>query len=82
MVLEEVKDEIRKMQRAEKSYREIGERYGVNKGVIWMVLNRNYEPKRRDIRRKLGLEDITVDFIKQVRGPNGKFVKETDNGHS
>jgi len=74
MVLKEVQQEIQIMKDAGMSYRDIGEKYGVNKGIIHFVLNNGYEPKRKDIRRKLGLEDLTVEFIRQIRTSKGTFA--------
>lgn len=71
----EVKEEIAKMRDAGKSYQYIGDSYGVNKGLIHLIYNKDYEPKRKDIRRKLGLEDLTIDFVRQVRNAKGRFAK-------
>ena len=78
MTLDEVRAEIAKM-RADpdepKTYQFIGDKYGVNKGIIHRILNKHYEPQDKDIRRKLGLEDLTIDFIRQVRNKKGTFTK-------
>ncbi len=75
MTLDEIKAEITKMRADEKSYQFIGDKYGVNKGIIHRIFKSDYEPKRLDIRRKLGLEDLTVDFVRQVRSAKGTFTR-------
>ena len=43
----------------------------VNRTTLWRFLYDNYEPKRQDIRRKLGLpERIVMD---RYRGERGRF---------
>lgn len=76
MTLDEVLAEIQEMRDEDKSYGYIGNKYGVNKGIIYRILHNGYEPKDKSIRRKLGLEDLTVDFVRQVRNPKGIFVKD------
>ena len=81
MKFQEVKAEIAKMRDEGKSYAYIGDNYGVNKGLIHLIHNRDYEPKRKDIRRKLGLEDLTIDFVRQVRNTYGRFARDEEIRH-
>ena len=37
------------------SYRLIGEAYGVNKGIVWKIVNSDYEPQTYEIRAAFGL---------------------------
>ncbi len=37
------------------SYAEIAQAYGINKGVVWKIIKSDYEPKKNEIRRNLGL---------------------------
>ncbi len=76
MILEEVRQEIANMRDEGKSYQFIGDKYGVNKGIIYRIYKYEYEPGDTEIRRRLGLEDETVDFIKQVRSSTGRFIKK------
>ena len=75
MLLNEVQAEIAKMRADKKSYQFIGDKYGVNKGIIWRIYKSDYEPKNKEIRKKLGLENIMVDFVRQVRNEKGRFAK-------
>ena len=38
-----------------KSYGELSDSYGVNKGILWRIVHQGYEPRRQDIREALGL---------------------------
>lgn len=42
------------------SYNEIAQTYGINKGVVWKIIKSNYEPKKNEIRRNLGLPPRVV----------------------
>ncbi len=76
MTIDEIRAEIARMRDADKTYQYIGNKYELNKGIIHRILNDNYEPRNKDIRRKLGLEDLKVDFVRQVRSSKGMFVKD------
>ena len=79
MTLDKIRAEITRMRDDPidpKTYQYIGDRYGVNKGIIHRIFNKDYEPKDIDIRRRLGLENLTIDFIRQVRNKKGEFVKD------
>lgn len=75
MSIDEVIAEIQQMRDDKKSYGYIGNKYEVNKGIIYKMLNEGYVPQDKRIRRKLGLEDFTVDFIRQTRTSKGTFAK-------
>ena len=78
MSLSNLKAEIAKMRDADKTYQYIGDKYGVNKGVIYRILHNDYEPKDPEIRKRLGLDDVLIDFVRQVRNSKtGTFVKES-----
>jgi hypothetical protein len=74
MTLDDVKAEILKMRKEGESYKNIGDSYGVNKGIIYLILNNDYEPKNKRLRKKLGLEGFRVNFIKQIRTSKGTFA--------
>ena len=58
--------EIQDKRDAGESYHSIGQYYGVNKGIIWAILNSDYEPQDNSTRRRLGLPvSPTVNFFKQ-----------------
>jgi len=56
------------------TWRRVGVALGVNPGVAWKYAKTDYEPQREDLREALGLEPFSrVDYIRQVRNPNGTF---------
>ena len=76
---DKVKVQIAIMRADNKSYEYISDKFRVNKGIIYRIYKSDYEPKDKSIRRKLGLEDVTIDFVRQVRTPEGIFTKENDD---
>lgn len=48
------------------SYAEIGKLYGVNKGIIHMILYKDYEPDDPEIRYKLGLDGPPIEIVRRV----------------
>ena len=49
------------------SYQDIGDKYAVNKGVIWKIIEEGQEPKDPHIRAKLQLPTLApVSFIETV----------------
>jgi hypothetical protein len=82
MQFSEVKAQIQKMRDEGKSYKYIGDLYGVNKGLIHMIVNDNHEPKKKKLRKKLGLGKYSVNFIRQVRTAKGTFASSTVLNHS
>ena len=74
MTIIQVRSIIAKMRTDGKSYQYIGNKYGVNRGVIHKIHNSDYIPTDKELRRKLGIEDLTVDFIRQLRNPKGTFT--------
>ena len=58
------------------SYAQIADEYGVNKGIIWKILNEEgYEPQDPEIRRRLGFPQVAeVEFIDRV-SLNGRQVQ-------
>ena len=36
------------------SYSRVAAQFGVNKGLVWLIVNQGFEPKRADIRKRLG----------------------------
>lgn len=76
MDLKEVQEEIQRMRDDDLSYGDIAKHYDVNKGLIYRILNDGYEPKDKEIRRRMGFEDIKVNYIRQVRSPKGTFVRD------
>ena len=53
------------------SYTAVAKIMGVNRTTLWRFLNDGYEPKRNDIRRKLGLPERIV--MERYRGERGRF---------
>jgi len=47
-----------------KSYGEIARQYGVSKGVVWRIVNDNYEPLDNAIRLALGY-DLKITVLSQ-----------------
>lgn len=77
MSISNLRAKIAEMRIDEKSYQYIGDKYGVNKGIIYRIHNSDYEPKDPEIRKRLGLDDIVIDFVRQVRNAKtGTFVRE------
>ena len=57
-----------------KSWRKVGETLGLPARTVWRYAMTDYEPKRLDIRKILGLEQgYEITYVRQVRGPNGTF---------
>jgi len=59
-----------------KSWRKVGRVLGIPARTAWRYANDpDYEPKRKDIRQALGLDqDSQVTYVRQVRTPAGTFV--------
>jgi hypothetical protein len=60
-------------QKKSATWDELAAKYDVNKGVLWMIVNKDYEPKRDDIRKKLGLPERIV--INIARNHLGRFTE-------
>jgi len=58
-------------ERLEKSWTALAKEYGLYPAILWRIVNEEYEPKRSDIRRKLGLPQVIQVPIQ--RGKNGRF---------
>ena len=56
------------------TWERVGEHYGVPKIVVWRIVNDNYEPKKNEIRRLLGLSEIIEYKIR--RNSKGRFAKD------
>jgi len=61
--------EILERKRENHTWQEIADFYGVSRALIWRIVNQNYTPKDREIRKKLGLKDMrhrgTIEFKTQ-----------------
>jgi len=70
--------DIQKRLRAElangETYASLGRKYGVNRGLIWQIVNRDHEPKDSEIRRRLGLAQIVE--IRLRRDARGRFASD------
>ena len=67
------RSEILEMHDALKSWKLVGKALGINGAVAWRYANEaDYEPKRDDLRKALGLPDVT--YIRQVRNEEGRFT--------
>ena len=55
--LERSKNTIQSMLDDEKTYEEIGNSFGLNRGIIHLFMNTDYVPSSLEIRHKLGLEE-------------------------
>lgn len=51
----------------------LARKYGVDRVVMWRLVNNDYEPRKRDIRRKLGLQEVIHQSI--VRDAAGRFTR-------
>ena len=52
------------------SYNEIALAYGINKGVVWKIIKSDYEPKKNEIRRNIGLHHLIAKPRKrEIRKP-------------
>ena len=69
--IQEVKAELTRRVREVEGYTALAKHLGLNKGIIWYIVNTDYEPKRQDIRRKLGLPERIV--MERYRGERGRF---------
>jgi uncharacterized protein (UPF0264 family) len=58
-------------ERLEKSWTALAKEYGLYPAIMWRIVNEEYEPKRPDIRKKLGLPQVIRVPIQ--RGKNGRF---------
>ena len=58
-------------ERAKKTWTALAKEYGLYPAILWRIVNEEYEPKRSDIRRKLGLPQVIQIPIQ--RGKNGRF---------
>lgn len=61
-------------QKKSATWDELAAKYDVNKGILWMIVNQDYEPKRDDIRKKLGLPEYVV--VPVIRDEKGRFAKQ------
>lgn len=68
--------EIRDMYQDMQSWRKVAHRFDLPVGTVWRYANTDYEPKRRDIREKLGLDfELEIDYVRQQRDPEtGRFA--------
>jgi len=66
-------------ERLEKSWTALAKEYGLYPAILWRIVNESYEPRRADIRKKLGLPQVIRVPIQ--RGKNGRFEPlEQDQG--
>lgn len=61
-----------------RSWRAVGKKLGVSPALAWKYArDPDYEPKRADLRHKLGLDnEETVTYIRQVRRQDGTFRRK------
>ena len=58
------------------TWQRVGDHYGVSRTVAWRIAIEGYEPKKPEIRRKLGLP--VIEMIPQVRNnKTGQFSKRS-----
>ena len=73
---ERLKTEIRALRNLDKSWRQIGEIYGVNHTVLYRMFKEDYDPEDQEIRDKLGLDDdrpYELIIIRRQRRGDGTF---------
>ena len=56
-----------------KTWQKVGDIFGVPKIIVWRIAKDDYEPKKNEVRRALGLSEIIE--IKQRRNAKGQYVK-------
>jgi len=72
-VIVPTRSEVKEMHKTLGSWDAVGNALGINKAVAWRYANEdNWEPVRSDLRKALGLPDIT--YIRQFRNEEGRFT--------
>lgn len=54
--LECIRDDIAQAYKRIKNWRGVGEEFGISTAMAWQIVVNNHEPKRKDIRDRLGLQ--------------------------
>ena len=70
------KADVRKMKDDLGSWHKVGKALDLPSRTAWKyATDPTYEPRRQDIRWKLGMDDSPVTYVRQVRQSNGTFTK-------
>ena len=56
--LEILKESLQKRNTEGESWAGMGREYDVNPAVLWRIANENYNPKKAELRAKLGLPEL------------------------
>ena len=70
---QQLKSDIHRELQAGKTYQMLADEYGVNKAIVWRIANDSYEPKDPEIRKRLGLPLIVIQYKDPV---TGMFIKK------
>lgn len=71
--IEDLIDEVWEFKEKFGTWQAVGDQYGVSRTVVWRIANDGYEPRNRDARFKLGLDEILL--VRASRDPQGRFQK-------
>lgn len=72
--IETLKITINSLREEKRSYQYIADIFGVNKGIIWAIINDGYIPKSDEIKKKLGLDtEPEIIIVKRHRDKLGRF---------
>ena len=58
--LEILKENLQKRNADGESWAGMGREYDVNPAVLWRIAKENYNPKKKELRDKLGLRDLVM----------------------
>lgn len=72
--LEELVQDILELYSKYNNWQAVGDHYDVPKIVVWRIANDSYEPKKNEIRSRLGLSEIIE--VHQKRDKKGRFIRK------
>ncbi len=53
------------------TWQAVADEFGVPKIIVWRIAKDGYEPQKNEVRRALGLSEITI--VKQRRNAKGQY---------
>lgn len=71
--LEDLKELLSDRNEKGEAWSSMANEYGTNPAVLWRIVHEGYVPRRKDIRKKLGLPELTQQEI--YRDEKGQFVE-------